>query len=89
MESRKQQQPTKSKRFLRLNPATNAFGVRQWSSLIATDRNGASATNGISVVVTPVNDRPKIVALAPLCLPQQHRPRNNSGSPMRKRPRSP
>ncbi|MFO1458984.1 MAG: VCBS repeat-containing protein [Verrucomicrobiota bacterium] len=56
--------PTKSKRFLRLNPATNAFG-QAMVFLIATDRNGASATNGISVVVTPVNDRPKIVALAP------------------------
>ncbi|MBL9173289.1 MAG: VCBS repeat-containing protein, partial [Verrucomicrobiales bacterium] len=54
---------TKPNRFLRLNPAPNAFG-QATVFLTATDRNGRSTTHEISVIVTPVNDTPEIIAIA-------------------------
>ncbi|MBL9175981.1 MAG: VCBS repeat-containing protein, partial [Verrucomicrobiales bacterium] len=47
----------------RLNPAPNAFG-QATVFLTATDRNGRSTTHEISVIVTPVNDTPEIIAIA-------------------------
>ncbi|MBL9174114.1 MAG: VCBS repeat-containing protein [Verrucomicrobiales bacterium] len=51
-------------RNLVLRPTPNGFGTAS-VFLVARDRNGASTTNTISVVVRPENDAPEIRVIAP------------------------